>query len=170
MYLPDIDLAKVANVAGSAVALMIATAIFLSWMTARYVPAFDRYRALTGELRGLKEQSRRRDSLRKQIEDYRVRLKFMSRATDLLCAVMICAIVTIVLASSSVAFPPKEKLSNVQDLVLKCMTLGGALTLLTALILDLIAICLVAIENHIDRRSIEAEVMDIDEVSGGKNV
>ncbi|WP_439629995.1 DUF2721 domain-containing protein [Gemmata sp.] len=166
MSLPEIDLPKIAGVAGSAVGLIIATAIFQSWVTARYVPAFDRYRALTGELRGYKDQTRRRGSLREQIHAYHNRLICMSRASCLLCWVMVCAIVAIAAASLAVAFPPKEELTGTQVTALSVIATAGALAVGAALVLDLVAVGLVITENRIDRRSIEEELADLDEVNG----
>jgi hypothetical protein len=55
VYFPDIDLPKLAGPAGLAVGLIIASTLLISWIGGRYVPAFDRYRALTGNLRDLAE-------------------------------------------------------------------------------------------------------------------
>jgi hypothetical protein len=166
MSLPEIDLPKLAGVAGSAVGLIIATAIFQSWVTARYVPAFDRYRALTGELRGYRDQTRRRGSLRQQIRAYHDRLICMSRASCLLCWVMVCAIVAIAAASVAIAFPPKDELSGTSATALAVVSAVGALAVGGALVLDLVAVGMVVTENRIDRRSIEEELADLDEVNG----
>ncbi len=167
MHLPEIDLPKVANVAGSAMALIIATAIFLSWVSARYVPVFERLRSLTGELRGTKDQTRRRDGVREQINDYRRRLRLMNRATGLLCWVLVLAVLTLIIASTTVAFPPKEELTGGQGAAVKALAAAGAATMLAAFVLDVIAVGLMMWENRIDRQSIESEVGDIDEVDGG---
>jgi hypothetical protein len=167
MTLPEIDLPKVAGVAGSAVGLIIATTIMLSWVTARYVPASDRYRALTGELRGFNDHNRRRQSLRGQIEVYRRRLLAMSRACCLLCWVMVCAVATILLASVAIALPP-EHLPPGGGEAMRWVSAAGAATLAVALLLDLGAVGCAIYENRIDRRAIDDEVMDIDEVSGGE--
>jgi multidrug efflux pump subunit AcrB len=168
MSLPEIDLPKLAGVAGSAVGLIIATAIFLSWVTARYVPTFDRYRALTAELRGYKDRNRRHEALLEQIRDSRRRLTLMSRASCLLCWVMVCAIVTIGAASVAVVFPPKERLTYGESIALEAVSVAGVAAVAAALTLDVIAVLFLVRENRIDRHSIAAEVQDIDEVSGGE--
>ena len=167
MSLPEIDLPKIAGVAGSAVGLIIATAIFLSWVTARYVPAFDRYRALTDELRKSQDQNRRRESLREQIHAYRRRLHLMSQTSGLLCWVMVCAVVTIATASAAMAFPPKEQMTAGEAQALKIVADVGVLAVAAALVLDVIAVMLVLWENRIDRRSIDSEAADLDELNGG---
>ena len=167
MSLPEIDLPKLAGVAGSAVGLIIATAIFLSWVTARYVPTFERYRALTAELRANRDQNRRREALREQICDCRRRLVLMSRASCLLCWVMVCAVLTIAASSAAVAFPPKEQRSGGANTALAAVSLVGVCAVAATLALDVIAVLYVIRENRIDRRSIAAEASDLDEVDRG---
>lgn len=168
MHIPNIDLPKVANVAGSAVAMIIATMIFLSWITARYVPAFDRYRALADEYRG-KEQNERKESLRQQIEDYRDRLWYLSRATDLACIVMVFAVLTILLASSTVTFPPPEKMAGGEKGLHQGLAILGCVTMLVAFLLDIVAIGCIMLENRIDRRAIDVEVRDLRDVAVALN-
>lgn len=156
MTLPEIDLPKLAGAAGSAVGLIISTAILLSWITARYVPTVDRFRSLTGELRGSGDQNRRRELLREQIHDLRKRLMSMSRATGLLCWGMWFAIGTIVAAGAALVWKENATLAAV-----------GGVCLFAGLTLDAVAIGFMLSENMIDRKTIWAEAGDMDEVNGG---
>ena len=167
MHFPEIDLPKMAGVAGSAIGLIIATCIFLSWVSARYIPVFERLRALTGELRICRDETKRRVSLRSQINDYRRRLFLMNRATCCLCLVMIAALTTTILASAAVVLPPKDQMTADQGAAVRYLSMIGSATLLIAFTLDAAAVVLMITENRIDRRAIESEVADLDEVEGG---
>lgn len=155
MTVPDIDLTKLAGAAGSAVGLIISTAILLSWLTARYTPAFSQYRALTAELRGRQEHNRRHKAIVSQIEQYRRRLRYMSRATCLLCWGMGLTTLTVLLAgvASIVGRSP-------------AVAIAGGLTLFASLAMDLVATGWMLAENRVDRKAIEAEAADISEVGG----
>ncbi|MBX9622910.1 MAG: DUF2721 domain-containing protein [Gemmataceae bacterium] len=155
MTLPDIDLPKVAGAAASAVGLIIASTILVSFVSTRYTSALERYTDLTDGFRGYQDRNKRREALREQVRQYRRRLRLLSWASELLCWVMICAVVTVVAAGVSMVFPGHRGLD-----------LAGAFTLLLTLSLDVVAIGLVVAETRIDRRAVEAEAMDLDEVFG----
>jgi hypothetical protein len=98
MSLPEIDLPKLAGVAGSAVGLIIATAIFLSWVTA--------------------------------------------------------------------AFPPAGQRSGGEEAALAVVSVIGVAAVAGALTLDVVTVLFAIRDNRIDRRSIQAEAIDLDEVNG----
>jgi hypothetical protein len=155
MAMPDIDLPKLAGVAGSAVALIIAAAILLSLLAAKYTPAFDRYRALAAELRGTEGESRRREAVCRQVDLYRRRLLYMNSAVAMLNWLLVCAAVTILAASASLLLPDVRLVSAV-----------GSASLLTSLGLVIASAGLSLRENRLDREAIEADVMDLNEVNG----
>lgn len=155
MTLPDVDLPKLAGAAGSAIGLIISTAVLLSWLTARYAAADGQYRSLTAELRGYRDQTRRRELLREQIAQYRRRLLLLNRASGLRCGVMGLAIATILAAAVSLVAPGDPALGA-----------AGAAALFLALAADAVAVGYMFVENLVDRHAILAEAGDIDEVNG----
>jgi hypothetical protein len=152
MTMPEIDLPKLAGVAGSAVALIIASAILLSLLAGKYTPAFDRYRALAAELRGTEGQNRRRESVCRQVDLYRRRLLYMNSAVAMLNWLLICASVTILTASASILLPEVRVVSAV-----------GSASLLASLGLVIASAGLSLRENQLDRQAIGADVMDLNE-------
>lgn len=150
--LSQIDLPKLAGAAGSLVALIIATAILASWLSAKYIPAFDRYRALTEEFRK-GPGDRRRSSLHDQIKVYQARLRLLSWAVECLCGVLVVAVITIADSTLALLFP-KDAIINVI----------GVVSLFLGLLLVVAAIVFEIAENRLDRRAIESEIGDLDDI------
>src|SRR3954451_22564027 len=99
------DLAKFVGAASAPVALIISTSIFLSNLTAKYVPAFSRLRTMTEELRDDPEHPDRVHSLHEQIDVYKVRVKWLLRASFYLMLAIVCFINTVAFTSISMFFP-----------------------------------------------------------------
>src|SRR4051812_43887344 len=136
MNLSQLDLPKLAGVAGSTVGLVIATAILLSWITARYVPAFDRYRTLCDAYRGHRDVDDRHGSLREQILTYQRRLGHLSWATATLCWALLCAVLSILAAMVSMLMPHEH-----------AAPLTGLAALFGSFVLFGVAVVMVMIEN-----------------------
>src|SRR3954451_17861296 len=102
------DLAKFVGAASAPVALIISTSIFLSNLTAKYVPAFSRLRTMTEELRDDPEHPDRVHSLHEQIGVYQVRVKWLLRASFYLMLAIICFINTVAFTSISMFFPEQS--------------------------------------------------------------
>ena len=154
MNFPLIDLPKLAGTAGSAVGLIIASTLLISWIGGRYVPAFDRYRALTGNLRDLAEQNKRRESLKSQINDYQRRLRCLNWATELLSYEIGFAVLTVLCAGTSVILNNQTWLA-----------VAGGVCFVLSLLINVAVIVLAVIENRIDRRSIETEAWDLEDLA-----
>src|SRR3954452_21966484 len=100
-----LDLAKFVGAASAPVALIISTSIFLSNLTAKYIPAFSRLRSMTEEMRNDPEHPDRVESLHEQIELYRLRIKWLLRAVFYLTLAIVCFINTVAFTSISMFFP-----------------------------------------------------------------
>ncbi len=151
-----IDLPKLAGEAGATVGLLIAIGILQSWLTSRYVPAFNHYRALCQELRGYRDQTKRRGSLRDQIDAYRRRLRLLSVGSELLSWAILCAVLTVCAAAASTIAAALPWLQTV-----------GIITLFAAFLLVILAMALEMRENRMDRKAIASEAVDLDEVNEG---
>src|SRR3954452_20931765 len=75
-----LDLAKFVGAASAPVALIISTSIFLSNLTAKYVPMVSQLRSLTEEWRNDPEHEDRVASLDEQIGIYETRIRWVLRA------------------------------------------------------------------------------------------
>jgi multidrug efflux pump subunit AcrB len=108
MDLAKLDLAKFVGAASAPVALIISTSIFLSNLTAKYVPAFSRLRTMTEELREDPEHPDRLHSLHEQIDVYKIRVKWLLRASFYLMLAIICFINTVAFTSVSMFYPEQS--------------------------------------------------------------
>ena len=99
------DLAKFVGAASAPVALIISASIFLSNLTAKYVPMFSQLRALTEECRKEPQHSDRAASIGEQIEIYRVRIRWLLRAVAFLTLSILGFIATVAFTSISMFFP-----------------------------------------------------------------
>ncbi len=88
------------------------------------------------------------------MDGYRGRLRYLNRASLLLCWVMVLAVL---ISSISLIYPDQ-----------KWVAAPGAACLLAALLLDVGAVWCVVAENGIDRRAIEAEALDLDEADSAE--
>jgi Protein of unknown function (DUF2721) len=146
----DVDLPQLASVAGATVGLVIATAILLSWLTARYTPNFDKYRALCREFRDGPE-GERRNGVRDQIVLFQRRLHLINWGSSVLCVALLCSLVGIVCSTLSTMFHGKPAVIVI-----------GLSGLFLAFVLFAIAIILVLLENRFDLRTIAHETQDLD--------
>ena len=147
-------LSDIAGTAGATVGLVIATSIFLQMLTTKFISIFERYRGLTGELRGLKDDDgQRRQSLREQITLYQRRSHYIRIASCILTYTEFAFLGTIILASLSVLWPDQVFLQ----------VLGG-ITMAGGLIGIGVAAGLEISENRLSRAAIESELKDFSDL------
>ena len=131
-YAADYALADILGVAGATVALIIAGAILLGGLEAKYTHLFERYRGLTGEYRRAPGDSPRHEGLRVQILNYRLRLRMVNIACLCMGSALAAFILTVAIASLSVVYPGALALRAAGTWFL----LGGFLLAAFAIILD----------------------------------
>jgi hypothetical protein len=90
----DFELKDVLDAVGPTASLIFAAWIFLSFLQQRYVAAYENYRKLIAEYRGLGGSHERRASLGEQIVQYKARCELMRKATN----VGVCAAILLIMA------------------------------------------------------------------------
>ena len=141
------DLAKFVGAASAPVALIISTSIFLSNLTAKYVPMVGRLRTLTGEVRTEPDHEDRVTSLHEQIDISEVRIRWVLRAVQFLTLSILCFINTVAFTSISMFFPEQPIFIGV---TIASMFAGLAL-LAVAVIMEMW-------ENHLTTGMLESEL------------
>src|ERR1700679_959434 len=96
------DFGKLVSVAQAPVSLVIATSIFLHMLTSRYVPLYDRLRALTDEYRNGPKSDARRKSIQRQLQLYVKRLKITQTASNALNLAVISYLGTVCISAASI--------------------------------------------------------------------
>jgi hypothetical protein len=149
-----LDVAKLVGAASAPVALIIATSIFLSNLTARYTAMFTAARELTSEFREKEEHDTRAESLRVQLGLYHRRLRLIIRATFWLTVTIFSFIGTVLFTSVSVALPGND----VWPILTGLLMLAGLL---------LLAYCvgLESWENHLGKGALDTEMSEFPEVT-----
>jgi len=142
-----IDLAKFVGAASAPVALIISTSIFLSNLTAKYVPMVTQLRSLTEEKRSDPEHQDRVESLQEQIDIYAVRIRWILRAVLSLTLSILTFISTVAFTSISMFFPDQPIYVGVTAV---CM-FAGLILLATAVIIEMW-------ENHLARAMLVSEL------------
>jgi len=135
------------------VALIIATSIFLSNLTARYTGMFTAARQLSSEFRQKEEHDKRAESLRVQLGLYHKRLRLIMRATFWLAVTIFCFIGTVLFTSISVAFP---------DFSAWPVITGGLM--LAGLLILAYCVGLETWENHLAKQALGTEMAEFPEV------
>jgi hypothetical protein len=141
------DLAKYVGAASAPVALIISTSIFLSNLTAKYIPIFSQLRSLTEEIRGNPEMEERVRSLHEQIGLYKTRLRWLMRAVFYLTLSILCFINTVAFTGISMFFPDQNIFPTI---TIASMFIGLALLAL--------AVILEAWENHLGKYTLGSEM------------
>jgi hypothetical protein len=147
MDLAKLDLAKFVGAASAPVALIISTSIFLSNLTAKYGPAFDRIRTMTEELRNDPDHPDRVHSLNEQIGVYTIRVRWLMRASFYLMVGIVCFINTVVFTSISMFFP--------EQTIYIVITIGSMFAGLAFLALAVVAEMW---ENHLVKGALTSEL------------
>jgi hypothetical protein len=99
------DLIRLVNVAQAPVSLVIATSIFLHMLTSRYVPMYDRLRALTDEYRKDPRDHSRQNSIQQQIRLYEKRIKATQAASVWLNVAVVCFLGTVCASATTIIYP-----------------------------------------------------------------
>jgi Protein of unknown function (DUF2721) len=147
MDLAKLDLAKFVGAASAPVALIISTSIFLSNLTAKYIPVFSRLRTMTEELRNDPEHPDRVESLHEQIDVYQVRVRWLRRASFYLMLAIICFINTVAFTSISMFFPEQPTY-----MIVTIGSMFGGLALLG------LAVLIEMWENHLAKGALTSEL------------
>jgi len=142
-----IDLAKFVGAASAPVALIISTSIFLSNLTAKYVPMVSQLRSLTEEWRSDPEHQDRVASLDEQIGIYEARIRWVLRAVHSLTLSILSFINTVAFTSISMFFPNQPIFVGV---TVASMFVG--LTLLA------VAVIIEMWENHLTKGLLRSEL------------
>src|SRR4051812_3207285 len=73
----DYKLSDMLSIAGATIGIIIAGAILMGNVIARYIAIFERYRALTGEYRDNHFSDQRRGGLKNQICNYALQITYL---------------------------------------------------------------------------------------------
>jgi hypothetical protein len=148
------DIGKVVSVAQAPVSLVIATSIFLHMLTSRYVPMYDRLRALTDEYRRNPEKDSRRSSIRQQISVYDKRIKALQKASMWLNWAVVCFLGTVGASGASIVYPE-----------VTVLPLAGIATMAGGLLLILGAVGCELYENRLSSLALRTELFEFPEFS-----
>ena len=150
------DIAKLVGAASAPVALIIATSIFLSNLTARFTAMFTAARQLTGEFRQDKdkhEPDKRSESLRVQLGLYHRRLRLIMKATFWLTMTIFAFIGTVLFTGISMALPDNP----VWAIITAVLMVGGLLLLAACVGIE-------AWENHLGKNALDTEMAEFPSV------
>ena len=142
----DYKLTDLLGAAGSTIGIIIAGAIFLQFLTTRYLDISGRFRALTGECRQGELSGPREASLQTQIRLYRKRLQLVNWASWLGAGALLLFLLTLICGGLSLIWPEQS--------VLK---VGGTAGLFLGLGSILAAVVIHLIESVIARHEIAEE-------------
>jgi hypothetical protein len=148
-----VDVAKLVGAASAPVALIIATSIFLSNLTARYTAMATTARQLTSEFREKEEHDERAESLRIQLGLYRRRLALIIKATFWLMLAILSFIGTVLFTSLSVVLPNNPA----WPIITGSMMLAGLLILVYCVAVE-------GWENHLAKGALSTEMSEFPEV------
>ena len=143
------DLAKLVGAASAPVALIISTSIFMSNLTGKYVPSFMQLRAMSDEIRKKPDDPSRERSLRRQIELYDVRIRWLLRAGFFLAIALLLFITTVAFTCLSVVFPAQA----MWPIITVCSMFGGLGLLAFAIAIEMW-------ENHLAKSILRSELGD----------
>ena len=146
----DYKLADLFGIAGATIGIIIAAAILLGTVNAKYVVVFDRYRQLATERRDGPKESRTRN-IKLELSIYRTRIRQLNLGSLLVQGALVTFIVAVCVAAASVMFP--------KQLLLRT---GGTAALFAGLTLLLVATVLHMLETWRERSALVHEVADMD--------
>jgi hypothetical protein len=150
----QIDLSKLVGAASAPVALIIATSIFLSNLSAKYGMLGESFRRAADQLRNFDDEpSLWSRSLTKQISLYSRRLQILIRATFWLAVSIICFVATVLFTSLGVLFP-KSPIPTIITMV--CCFAG--------LVILGICVALEMLENHCAKEALVLETAEFPDV------
>lgn len=142
----DYKLTDLLGAAGSTIGIIIAGAIFLQFLTTRYVDISGRFRALTGEYREGKLSGAREASLRTQIRLYRTRLQLVNWASWLGAGALLLFLLTLICGGLSLIWPAQV-----------AFKVGGTVGLFLGLGSIMAAVVMHLVESFIARQEIAEE-------------
>ena len=147
----DYKLSDMLGISGATIGIIIAAGILLGNLTGRYSGVFDRYRALTGELRLDKASESRRGSLQAQINVYRKQIVYLNYGSRCLTLALLFFLLTVGIASMSVIFP--------KAMILRSL---GTLGLFAGLLLIAVAVVMLLLDARIEKPMVIQETADLD--------
>lgn len=153
----EFQLKDLLNAVGPPASLVFAAWIFLSYLQARYSAAAQRYRELTNDFRN-NEDSRRHDSVRRQISIYRKRCRWMWMATNTGVVSAVLLLSTLVMGALDVVFPAHRAIAN-----------AAAAAAVLGLLLVIAAAVMVLVENAVFGAAMEDELTDMPEFKSGES-
>jgi hypothetical protein len=137
------------------VVMISANAILIGAVSAKHQAMADRLRALTAEWRSSDTNAVRRDAIRIQVELFRVRIAWVSRAHFLLYAATACFIAMVL----TIALTPFTGGRIAIELLSLPLLVAGVILMLAAILLELA-------ELRRARTTIEIEAANISPLSG----
>jgi Protein of unknown function (DUF2721) len=146
----DYKLNDLVGVAGATIGILIAGGIILGGLNAKYMSAFDRYRALAAEFRGGRKEDARHASLRLQAQSHRLRMEQLNHAAVLVQGALLLFLLAVTAAGMNVVFPHLPFVRGV-----------GASTLFGGLLLIGVALFLHMLETIHERRLFDADVEEV---------
>ncbi len=148
------DLKDLLQAVGPTASLIFAAWIFLSFLQQRYMTAYEHYRQLISEFRSHEQRDRRRESLARQILEYKHRCEQMRLATQIGVIAAICLISAIVCAAL-----------EAMDSQLRALKYLCAVSAIVGLLLVIWAAVLVLMENARLQVIIDSDISDVSELS-----
>jgi amino acid transporter len=148
----DFKLTDLLSSAGSTIGIIIASTLFLQFLSAKYGEVGGRYRALTSEYRGRQPVESRHGLLQPQIRTHRRRLRLIIWASWLAAVALLCFILSILAGGFSMAFPDT-----------RAFLWSGTTTLLLGLVLIAIAVFLELVESVQAPQELAEEAGDLDD-------
>jgi uncharacterized membrane protein len=149
----DFEFKNVLQAVGGNASLVFASWIFMTFVQARYIAAYERYRRLIDAYRDA-EHGKRRDVIRDEIMVYYKRVNTMRHATDLGLYAAMLLIATLIVGALDVVFGAHT--------VFKII---GTVCALAGLVGVIWSASLVVLENRMIARAISGELGDIPELA-----
>ena len=154
--MPDFELKDLLQALGPSASLIFAAWIFLTFLQSRYTSAYEHYRALIAELRSHEARDSRRNSLCRQIIEYRLRCQQMRLATNIGVLSAILLILAVVCGA----------LGTIYDLVSAWKYLTAVFAVV-GLLLVIVAATLVMVENYRLQYILDSDLSDVPELVAG---
>lgn len=152
LVIANFDLKEILGSASAAIGIIIAGAIFLSFLSGKYAGLLGRYSQFTGEYRSHDGDGPRHGAVRTQISFYHRRLWLLGRATWCGGAAMLSLLIAVLAGALSIVLPHIASWKWIGSaglfLGLGCMGIGVFLDLW---------------ENILARHEIGVEVADLDD-------
>jgi hypothetical protein len=149
----DYKLSDMLGIAGATIGIIIAAGILLGMVNSRYTVMFDRYRSLSGELRGHGNHDTRLGRLRQQVVTARRQLVYLSFGSMAIILAVLDFLATVAVASLAVIYPKELGLRT-----------AGTILLFCGLGLIGLGVLLLLFDTLAERPSISYESADLEEL------